>query len=226
MPDPRKFISTTDYPMPFLVYSAVFDFNCPAQMLTGNYVIAHGLPFRPLLIGQWSTSPNFQPSYDLAFNFLGFSGNLPTVTIEGYADDTNVHILNGNYTSTDQHIYCRLSAFAPPDYTGQVTAVDDTSPFRFNSDYNYMKIYMSGITTLEADTTQEVNHGLGYMPQCRIWKSIYGIDTLSPMSTDLYSQGLFGATISDQKLTLGNYDIDPFSQKKSVFAYQIYADGV
>lgn len=224
MPDPRKFISTTDYPMPFLVYSATTDFIATQQTYTGDQVINHGLPFLPLLIGQWSTNATFQPSYDISFGFLGFSGMLPTVTISIYANANDIHILWGNYTDTDYHIYLRLTAFAPPTYTGKVTAVDDGSPFKFNSDFNYMKIYMANSITLDGDTERAINHGLGYIPQCRVWKSTYGLDTLSPLSTDVNANGLLGARIDAQSLTLGNYDMDPFSQQQAVYFYQIYAD--
>lgn len=227
MPDPRKFIATTDYPMPFLVYSATTDFVATAQTYIASITIAHGLPFIPLLIGQWSINSSFQPSYDLTFDILGFAGNLPTVTIQVYADATNVYISWANYTNTDEHIYLRLTAFTPPSYTGLVTAVDDNSPFKFNSDFNYIKIYMAGSLTLAADTDQTINHGLGYLPQCRVWKSVQGNNSFSPMVTNTSGNGLLlGAAITDQTLILGNHDADPFSQHDVTYIYQIYADEV
>lgn len=222
MADPRKFITNTDYPMPFLVYSATYQITIPANS-SSTQTVAHGLPFTPLLIGQWSTSSSFQPSYDIALEIPTFAGYMPELTMVVGADGTNIHFIYSNYTSSSKTVYFRLTAFAPPSYTGQVTAIDDNSSFKYNSDFNYMKIYMAGSVNVPANETRSITHGLGYLPQCRVWYDLYAQSIVCPVNTNINEAGLLGARLTDQILELGTYVI--FGAEAHTFYYQIYADG-
>lgn len=221
MPDPRKFVTNTDYPMPFLVYYATYQFTATANDY-GTKTLAHGLPFTPLLIGQWSTNASFQPSYDIAAEIPSFSGMIPDMTITVCADSSNVQFVYSNYLSTDVTFYFRLTAFTPPDYAGLATAIDDNSPFKYNSDFNYMKIFMAGSIDVPANDVGTITHGLGYVTQCRVWYDLYPPSIFSPANTNINDVGLLGAQITEQTLELGT-NLN-FGAQAHKFYYHIYAD--
>lgn len=230
MADPRRFITNTDYPMPFLVYSTTATRSVGGTTYSDYFSFAHGLPFTPLLIGQWSTNANFQPCYDIALEYPNFSGGQPPVAIVVGADDTSIHISLSNNTGSDVTFYFRLTAFAPPSYTGSVNSVDDNSPFKYNSDFNYMKIVEANEITVPANSARTINHGLGYIPQVRVWnryEAYMGGATrtiTTAMMTNLNENGLLGARVTDQILELGSYST--FGAVDRRFYYHIYADEV
>lgn len=156
--------------MPWIVWKREYSIYVPQYGYINDQLLSHGLPFTPLLVGQWSTNPNFSPSYDLLITVPGGStgGQVETVCSTS-ADSSNIHFTIVNNAAA-RTFYFRLMAFAPPDYQGEVSPVDYDSPFRFNSHYRYQQIYKSGRSTGTA-----VSHNLGYLPQARIW-SITGSD--------------------------------------------------
>lgn len=228
MVDPRKFRYNSDYPMPFMVLFDTYDFSVSAYDYS-TQTIAHGLPFTPLLVGQWSTNSNFNPSYDLAIEYPSFSGGQPPIAIVAGADSTNIYLYMTNNTNSTQTFYFRLSAFVPPNYAGLATAIDDNTPYKFNTDFNYMKIYMAGSQNVPGRSDVVVNHNLGYIPQTRLWREstsyIFGnINITSPMNTQRQPDGILGAKVTASTLTLGNWPA--FGSDDSLFYYHIYADGV
>lgn len=150
--------------MPWIVWSRTYSITVPSGGYIADQTLAHGLPFIPLLLGQWSTSSTFNPSYDLGIQIPGGStGGQPETMCAVNADSTSIHFTIINNASTARTFYFKLMAFAPPGYIGEVTLVEYSSPFRFNSHYRYQQIYMQG----QASGT--VNHNLGYLPQAKVW---------------------------------------------------------
>lgn len=152
------------YPMPWIVYKREYSISVGAYSEVWNQNLAHGLPFIPLIFGQWSDNANFNPSYDLGVDIPGGStGGQPATMVSVRASATNItfSIINNMAART---FYFRLMAFATPGYTGQVNPVEYNSSFRFNSHYNYQKLFMAGYST-----GGPVTHGLGYLPQAKIW---------------------------------------------------------
>lgn len=159
-----SFLVNSHYRIPWIVYKTTYSF----PVSTGDYLtrrIAHNLPFIPLLIGQWSDNANFNPSYDISIDIPGGAiGGQPRTVCQVSADTSNITFTVIN-NGEDRTFYFKIMAFAPPDYTGQVTPVDYPSKFRFNSHYRYQSIYMAG----RAAGNSTVTHGLGYLPQVRFW---------------------------------------------------------
>lgn len=160
----RNLLFDSKYPMPWIVWKRTHQISVASGQWSSTR-LAHGLPFIPLLIGQWSTNPNFSPSYDLGVEIPGGYSGGQLETFCGVSADANDILFNieNNATST-RTFYFKLMAFADPTYTGEVNPVDYSSPFRFNTKYRYQKIFMQGLST--SDT---ITHNLGYLPQARIW---------------------------------------------------------
>lgn len=187
------------YPSPWIVWKSSPSITVEQYGYIADRTIAHGLPFIPLLLGQWSTNSNFNPSYDLAVTIPGGpTGGQPETMCSVSADATNIHFTIIN-NANQRTFYFRLMAFAPPGYTGEVTLVEYSSPFRFNSHYRYQQIYMAGQSGGTA-----VNHNLGYLPQAKIW-SISGTRVLP-------SHGILTTT------TLAN------AADNTAYYYHIYKD--
>lgn len=160
----RDLLVDSAYPMPWIIYKKAHSINVAQYGEVWNQNLAHGLPFRPLIFGQWSTSPDFYPSYDLGVSIPGGgTGGQPETMVNVRADATNITFSIMNNQAQARTFYFRIMAFAPPGYDGEVTPVDYNSPFRFNSHYRYEQLFMAGLS----DGT--VNHNLGYLPRAKIW---------------------------------------------------------
>lgn len=164
----NNLLVNSHYPMPWIVWKQEYSLSVSA----GGYdyqQLPHGLPFTPLLIGQWSTSRNFDPSYDLEISVPGGStgGQVETMCSVG-ASASSIDITLLNNATVARTFYFRLMAFAPPGYTGEVSPVEYSSPFRFNSHFRYQQLLMAG------ETKGPIAHNLGYLPQARIWTNYAG----------------------------------------------------
>lgn len=182
----------THYKMPWIVWKREYSFNVPHWNYTQTS-FNHGLPFTPLLIGQWSDNANFNPAYDLSVDVPGgASGGQAETTCNVSADATKINIIADNNKDYDCTYYLRLMALAPPDYDGEVTPVDYSSAFRYNSKYRYQKLFMAGRTT-----TAKVVHNLGYLPQARVWLINARNNTVVPAGAELTSSELITAADSN-----------------------------
>lgn len=190
------------YDTPWIVYKQEFQIAVE-QYGYANVARPHGLPFIPLLIGQWSDNGNFSPAYDLSVDTPDYTSGQPRIAAYVSADATNIHfnLTNNENTKT---FYFRLMAYAPPDYKGDVTPVEYNSPFRYNSHYRYLKIFKAG------SASGTVSHDLGYIPQCRIWSM--GSPT-RPSGRVYPSNGI---------ITSSTLQAD--DQNSSQFYYHIYLD--
>lgn len=172
----RDLLVDSHYPLTWIVYKRTYSITVSAYGELWSQKVAHGLPFAPLLFGQWSDNASFSPSYDLGVDIPGgATGGQPETMVSVSADASNILITLMNNKSTARTFYFRFMAFAPPGYTGDVTPVEYTSPFRFNSHYNYPKLFMSGYSTGGA-----VSHNLGYLPEARTWSYSSVTNTVSP----------------------------------------------
>lgn len=161
-----KWLADSRYKNPYIVYRNTLDWQVGPDGAIYKK-IEHGLPFIPLLIGQWSLRPDFSPSYDLGVNFIGFYGPRPEFFVEIGADERFIHFSITNNTQSTLRFYFRLMSFENPDYYGEISRVHfDPSLWRFHSKYNLMKIFARGRVN-----GGEVRHGLGYIPQVKVWQS-------------------------------------------------------
>lgn len=202
--NPRNFVYSSDYPMPALVWEYSGSITNIGSYSLKSVNITHNLPFIPLLIGMWSENSNFNPAYDIA-NYIGpanLNGNLQLNQCG--ADSTKVVVEGSNMTGSTKSLYFKLLAFAPPDYAGEVPNIYDTTNFMFNTDYNYPLIVKSGTAALSAGGSTTVQHGLGYVPQAKVW----GPDTngritqLFRINSPNWVDGTYGPLIDADKLTI------------------------
>lgn len=231
MANAEKFLFDSDYPMPYLTYFGTTTQTVGGMEYYKTAQIAHNLPFTPLLIGQWSTSADFSISYDLAMSIPQFLGGQPSIASIVGADSSSIWFDLTNNTGSDVTFYYRLAAFSPPSYSGMVDAVDGAGNYKFNSDFNYLKIYRQGMTSVSSSTVATIAHDLGYVPQSRIWneQNLYlggaNRTILSPMSSSRSSYGLLGGMVNDNSLILGAND-SMGTVTTINFYYHIYADKI
>lgn len=233
--DARKFMLTSDYPIPILVWKMETSLTVPVGQYfnAAHKSVAHGLPFTPWIIGQWSTNANFQPAYDLANDMPIFTGTQPDLMILAGADSTNIRLSAMHTAASSKTFYFRIMAFLPPDYTGDWNnPLGDTTHFTLNSEFNYPKLFKSGSITVPDGTTKTVSHDLGYLPQVRAWRWIdtgpfddYTIswNILQPVSSATQPDGLLGVSVNTSTVKFGaasqyGSDID--------FRYMIFGDQV
>lgn len=194
MPNALNLAVNSHYKIPWIVWKRELSITVD-QYDWSTTTINHGLPFIPLVIGQWSTSPNFQPAWDISVetpNYSGAGQPLMALTFGITSSVIRMVIDNNDVRKT---FYLRLMAYAPPNYTGDVTPVEYNSPFRFNSHYNYPKIVMSG----KAASNTRVTHNLGYIPQAQVWGSmmVNGVETVVPGTGIVTETTLSSSTTSD-----------------------------
>lgn len=159
--DSNNLLLTTDYPIDKIIgyksgsYESTWDINTTS--------ISHGFDFIPLYYLQWSTNASFEPTY--SETFTGY-GNNPNCYC--YVNSSTV-FLNGNpgTNTTTRTIYYRIYFFMPPDINiGLAASSQYFENFILNTDYNYSKILLEGVTS---SGNSQINHDLGYYPQTEFW---------------------------------------------------------
>jgi len=161
----NKTLINSDYPLDKVVFMASGSFTEPSGGF-GEYNVPHGLPFRPLLVGTWSTDPNFTISYEAGTS--GFTDlSIAQLTIQSTTN--TIRLLPTNYTGSTITYYWRVFGFMPSDVNldASFTAAQ-ADLFAMSSEYNYTKLWQEGVL-LWNGTTQTINHGFGYRPQVDIW---------------------------------------------------------
>lgn len=242
MADARRFLFNSNYETPALILNMSFSLVVGKghydkdvgfiQPGSADTTIAHNLPFVPLIIGQWSLNSNFEPCYDICNADIdifrnGETGFYPRVSISISANNTNIEFSGLNaYTDRSVTIYVRLTGFVPPDYYGNIEPVQDTSDFQFSTDYNYPKLYLSGVVNFAQSSpkTQSVDHNLGYVPLARVWYryTSNGLTYVEPSFYDTSYDGedFYGAKIDSQKMTFGKH------YGAGQYVYHIYGDEI
>lgn len=162
----RNFRFTSDYPMDMIIYLKSGSISVAGFPDAGTTTFAHNLPATPLVDMVWSTTPTFDISY------LSGSGPAPQdatrntpygIIAQVSADATNISIGYNNSTDPAVTIYYRIYGFeqsdGDDDYEFTASSGD---PFVFNTDYNYTKVYDTGIGNT-------VITNLGYLPQTELF---------------------------------------------------------
>lgn len=140
-----------------------------------THSVPHGLTFMPLLKAVYSTTPDFSIAYEM------FSGPINTDPLildpfQFYTDcgatTTHAELFIANYTASSTTIYVRFYGYMPTTHNEDVGFTAATAdPYVINSDNNYTKLFMSGVTPLLSTplSTSTVYHNLGYYPQIEGW---------------------------------------------------------
>ena len=223
--DARNFLFSSDYPMPVLVWQYE-DFWNVGEYATRTVKVAHRLPFKPLLVGQWSTKTNFAPCQDIATttwmtNFDPVNG----VSISAFvsADATNLILDMQNFDTATRYNF-RLWAYAPPDYAGEYPNIYDNTNFQLSTDFNYPKIVKQGKVQISYGSSATIDHGLGYIPQCKIWQEKDGkIGPVYALWDYDQSGNRGGPRLTTSSLIIRNLDLDGDNKTKTYY-YHIYGD--
>lgn len=170
MADARRFLYNSDYPTPTFVWSYEGTFQNPSGVYDKDFVVPHGLPFTPLIVGYYTADT--YPDTIWTLGMVDRDSDLYPIVVS--ADSSNIHIHIGDVGDVKSKVTLHLAGLLPADYEGDVSPFEDTTNFRFNSDFRYPKLYMAGFTPIPVsdDGTTEtvtVRHGLGYVPKVRVW---------------------------------------------------------
>lgn len=202
--DPRNFTFSSDYPMAYFVFDKVVQVTVPASsgsIVETTLTVPHGLDFAPMPVGFWSNDANFKTTNDIGTELYG--GNYKEVLV--VADETNYYVIARKVQNAALTFYVHLWGYMPPDANGHAPAVTDTTNYYFNTDYPYLEIYKSGITT-SGNTT--IYHSLGYVPYCKIWGkgTLWGHKGIFPYFQTYWTDSTSGGTIDKEKLVVGSPD--------------------
>lgn len=175
--DPRKFKFSSDYPLPYFTYQ--LNRTIVATSSSSTVQIPHNLPFIPMLIGYWGRNSDLSDSSDIGAAVYVDNGQIggTIIKLNARADNNNIYLDVNNGPGSPVTIYVKLYAYVPPDYDGNATAVTDSTNFLFSTDYNYLELAKVGTTT-DHDDAVEIQHGLNYVPQCKLWKKYKSGDNI------------------------------------------------
>lgn len=171
-PDSAKLMHvSSDYPLDKIVYMHTLSLTISAGGFN-DQVFPHNLPFTPLVLGQWSFDSDFTTAYD--FNSgprFGAGGTLLLQTAL-HSDATDITIFNSNNQGSPVTVYWRIYGLMPSTVSEVAPFTASTADdFIIDTDQNYSKLFMSGVTASSAvvGSTETVVHGLGYRPQVLVW---------------------------------------------------------
>lgn len=161
----KNMLLSTDYPLDKIIYLKSGSTDAPTPT-TVDVNFAHELPFTPLLVGTWSYDPTFATSYMAGFQPYAPAAST-SVTVQSNA--VNTRIVIGNNTGSPKTIYWRIYGYMPSDVDQDVVATAIAADnFTFNTDFNYTKLFASGLADITS-STQTITHDLGYRPQVEVW---------------------------------------------------------
>ena len=164
----------SDYPLDKIIYMTSGSFVLPGYSGLGTITqVPHFLPFRPLVIGTWSTDANFTTSKEC---FAPIFTDVDGTYVEASADDTYVTLNGINYVvgAADKTIYFRVYGFMPSDVNLNAPfTASAADKFALSTDYNYTKLYYNDIIPATASTA--ITHNFGYRPQVIAWVKNYNI---------------------------------------------------
>lgn len=183
--DARRFVYSSDSSMPYFVYKTEGSVYNSGYIMEGFKKIRHNLQFVPLIVGVWSVSSDFSNAHDIASGRAGQDNK----GFQAWADGTYIYFHGTVLDSTATTFYYRIYAYAPPDYTGELTPITDDSTFHFDTDYNYLKIAYEGKVVPGNQRVIAINHNLGYLPIYKVWRTVE-FEFWDSSSSKLYLKGL------------------------------------
>lgn len=159
--NPDQFILDTDYPVDQIIGSSSGSFTRNGSNFLTPHTISHGFSFAPLYIMQWSTNPDFIPTYS---EQIMFDGAEPL--LEAQTDPTTTYLYAGMSSSSGNvTFYYRVVYFMPSNVnvdTNETASI--YSDYIFNTDRNYPKIFKQGTSG-----NATIQHDLGYIPLVDYW---------------------------------------------------------
>lgn len=191
-----------------------------------SYTFNHGLSFTPLIKVVWSTNSDFSVTYSVGDGPVSssvFSPFIPMLSM-AKANSTSVTLEFSN-PDTVPTAYLRVYGFMPSNVNVDASFTSSSAEnFTIDSDYNYTKLYMSGVTASSStgSSTESINHNLGYYPQVESWYEQSGyIWVLNSASIFNGVEYYSSANITTSTLT---YIREQFPSSAIAFHYRIYED--
>ena len=220
MSDPRNFIFDSDYPPDYIVKALTKSYTLVGDPMGYGTVnldtIPHGLPFAPLVDGIWGITSDLSDARSIAYDHgPNFIFGMVILQIYVTSDETNIYIycVNSEYPPITRTFYFKLWMYMNPAYSGSVAPVEDNTNYRFNTDFNYLKLAMAGNVSIPAGQSITVNHGLGFIPRALAWSRV----DLGVGATNTFQ--IQKASIDESKLTITN----PALSTRTA-SYRIYAN--
>lgn len=221
-----NFLINTDYPFDKVIYLKTGSISTAAG---STITIPHGLGFTPLIGGSWATTADFSISYEYGSGSFpsGNIGYIFSVSIQIYADGTNIYLTNQGNNSTTA--YYRIFGFEPDDVNVAIPSISSSGDnFLLDTDYNNRKLFANTHFAFATGSIYTINHSLGYIPQVLAWAkySVAGyaiFPSLNPLSWS-DDQGTFGSTISLQVTTTQLIFTTGSVSSPSNIYYKIYLD--
>lgn len=184
------FLYNSDFVQDKAILLTSGSFTIPTPTAGFTHTIAHGLSFVPLVGGSWSTSSDFSVSYNFGSGTTPSSnpsGSLFDISLEVFADATNIIIVPFNVSGSSQLVYVRIFGIEPSDSDEDLASTSSSGDvFAFNTDQNYTKPYETGaITGLTSSSTTTVTHNIGQVPQVTAWATSSAVLVNSVFLTDV-----------------------------------------
>ena len=159
--DPRDFLLNTDYEMDKIIY-----FEEGEMDAYDSVTLPHNLGFAPLVFGVCAFESDFSDPRSIPFEYLTQD---TTIGVQVFASDEAVYLNYINYAPNPPKVYYRIYAFEPSGSHAKIGATSKYAKnFILNTDYNYCKLYTSGVVD-HVIATHVVEHNFGYMPQVLAW---------------------------------------------------------
>lgn len=222
----RMMLINSDYPLDKVVYLHEGSYSS----VPGNseYSVNHGLPFTPLIKAVWSTTPDFSVTYNIGD---GVPDSNPDIVFSPYAFDVRsdadkayVVFVNSHSTLT---IYVRIWGYMPSNINLPTAPTSiNGDMFIFNSEYNYTKLYMKGVTASSSvpGSTEAISHSLGYRPQSETWHVRDGYTYFTSFAEIVGGlPDADGAYMTDSQLVMQRSNYITGSE---YFHYRIYLDAI
>lgn len=229
----KLFSYTSDFPIDKVIWrnqgsESVAHATTPSDVEL--VTIPHGLGFRPLVRGIYSDN-DFVDYYELGNDPTWINGGnfQNRLTAQVSADATNVYLALLNFDTTRTFKW-RLIGLAPTDMPAVASFATPKGDgnFYLNTDYNYLKLFSAGKTTVNAaafgNATATIAHGLGYIPLAMIWTEFGGV-TYQQGSERLIGVTGWGSTsnITSASLVV-NMTNDTGAPASADVHYRIYID--
>lgn len=200
-----NYIVHSDYPMDEIVWTSE-GMASSSSMSGTDTVITHGLPFAPLVFGQFS----LDGSTWYPMNMEGFYTIKMTVSLFSDKQNVRINVITNRGAVTIRY---RLWAFAAAGEQHKLPRIASANQFRFNTGYNYSKLVKAGVWNVVEGNEQVIYaHNLGYIPSVMAWQEESGgVIQSVPQSDGDYQQknvtvtdnelrGRFGAYINPAKI--------------------------
>lgn len=223
------FTQDTDYPFDQVVVLKTGSYAVNGTSSGQQMVIPHGLPFTPLMGGNWSFTSDFAITYEYSTGtFPGPNpGQVYDTQVFVFADATNIYVSTDKVSAGGTTIYYRVYGFAPAGTTAALNSIASSSDsYLLDSDYNVTKLFMEGTLTLPdtsaALTTTEVDvfHNLGFIPQVQAW--IYNFGYVFPAPSQCSTPPATSTLVVVGNIGLGF--LVPAGNVAQQAWYRIYAD--